>query len=593
MAGSAKKSAGDSKVAFLRIVVVVLFFALLARLFWMQVLKYPVFLKGAISNKIKFIPQIPPRGQIFDRAGRPLAVNEPVFSLMYFPPMKVEQEDAYIPEIARLLGRTPEDVKAKIKKETDRRYPYQPIPIHDNLTLEQVTTFMEIKTRLPGIFVEENNYRRRYPYGAATAHVVGYTGRIDDDNLNDMLDIGFEKEEYIGKDGAEKEFQQILHGKPGGREIEVTDLRYFKREISYKPAKSGSDICLTINADIQQAAYRVLGNRRGTIILSKPATGEIIAMVSSPSYDPNRLHGPQNAEYVNGLITDKTGLPLFFRSIAGKYSPGSIFKIVTAIAGLETGKASENTQWTCNGTYDVGNRSFREHYTPHGHGTVTFKNAIAESCDVAFWQLGVRLGSKQIGKYASILGYGSKLGIDLPGEKAGRVPDREYKLKYWREEWYDGDTANMAIGQGFVEATVLQVLWSVNAIVTDGVVPRPHVLKAVFREGDFKDAVLPPPRDLEISPNTARIVREGMRRAVLYGTCKQLKDVGVSVAGKTGTADVPHGQDPHAWFVGFFPYDHPKYTLVVLIENGGKASDSSVPVAKQFIRRLIDGGFMK
>ena len=592
MEGSGRRASFDSKVLFLRIVVILLFIALLARLFWMQVSKYPDFLKGAISNKIKFIPQIPPRGQIFDRAGKPLAVNEPVFSLMYFPPMKVDQEDTYIPEIARLLGRTPEDIKAKIAKEVDRRYPYQPIPIHDDLTLEQVTTFMENKTRLPGIFVEENNYRRRYPYGAATAHVVGYTGRISDDNLSAMLDFGFEKEEYIGKDGAERAFQEVLHGRPGGREIEVTDMRYFKREITYKPAKSGNDICLTIDADIQQAAYRALGNRRGTIIVSKPDTGEILALVSSPSYDPNRLHGPENADYVNGLMADKVGLPLFFRSISGKYPPGSTFKLVTAVAALETGKASENMQWTCRGTLDVGNRTFKEHYTPQGHGAVAFKNAIAESCDVTFWQLGIRVGSRQLGKYAAIMGFGSKLGIDLPGERVGRIPDRDYKMKYWREEWFDGDTANMAIGQGFLEATALQVLWSVNAILAEGAVPLPHVLKAVFREGDFKEAPVPKPREIDITPNTARIVREGMRRAAIFGTCKQLKDVGISVAGKTGTADVPHGQEPHAWFVGFFPYDHPKYSIVVLIENGGKASDSSVPVARQFIKKLVDGDFV-
>ncbi len=581
----------DSKVAFIRLFVLIVFSLLLVRLFWMQVLRYPEFLKGAISNKIKYIPQIPPRGQIFDRAGNPLAVNEPVFSLMYFPPMKADSEDLYIPEIAAILKRTQEDIRAKIAKETDRRYPYQPIPIHDNLTLEQVTIILEQKGKLPGIFVEENNYRRRYPLGEAAAHIVGYTGRIDDRSLNDMLEVGFEKEEYVGKDGVEKFYQDILHGRAGRRGIEIDDKRYYKREISLTPPKSGTDIALTIDAKLQALSYKALAGRRGAVIISNPFTGEIYSMASSPAYNPNRLHGPENAEYVNNLINDTTNYPLFLRAIAGKYPPGSTFKLVTAIAGLETGRVSENAHWNCNGSYVAGNRTFREHFTPTGHGGISFKDTIGESCDVAFWQLGVRLGSRQIGKYAKILGYGSALGIDLFGETTGRVPDRDYKIREWKQEWFDGDTANMAIGQGFVEATPLQVLWSVNAVVANGVVVKPHVLKAVFREGNFKDAQKPKAVQLDISPNTARIIREGMRRAVLYGTCKQIKDCGVSAAGKTGTADVSHGQKPHAWFVGFFPYENPKFTMVMIIENGGKASDSSVPAARMIIKQMISEGY--
>ncbi|MCD6118517.1 penicillin-binding protein 2 [bacterium] len=586
MADSDAKPPVPPNITTFRWIILIIFILLLARLFWMQVLKYPDFVRGAISNKIRTIPQIAPRGQIFDRAGRPLAVNEPVFSLIYFPPMKGEK-DVYLPEIARYLAITLDELNERIAKETKKRYRFQPIPIYDDLTLDQVTIFSEFKDTFAGIFVEENNYRRRYPYGAAVAHVIGYTGLINEENLALMLDYGYEREEFIGLTGVEKHYENILRGRPGKRDIEISKGQY-KREINYIPPRSGNDIYLTIDVDVQTMVHKALRKRRGTVIISKPKTGEIIAMVSSPSFDPNRLRGAENADYATGIQNDTIGKPQFFRSISGKYAPGSTFKLVTALAGLETGNASENTQWTCTGKYKAGTRVFREHYTPQGHGPIVFKDAIGKSCDVAFWSLGVKIGPTKLGHYARMLGFGDRLGIDIDGEKTGRVPDKEYKLKHWKEDWFDGDTANMAIGQGFVESTPLQVLWCVNAIVTDGVVPVPHVLNAEMRGGELVSANLPQPKRLDISPNSTRIIREGMRRAVLYGTCKQLRNIGISCAGKTGTADVPHGEEPHAWFVGFFPYDNPEYSIVILLENAGKSSDSSVPLAGEIIKNMSD-----
>lgn len=585
MAGREREDAVDLFAIWYRRIIVTAFILIVLRLFWMQVLKYPDFLSRAASNKVKRVQIIAPRGQIFDRAGRSLAINEPVFSLMYFPPL-AEEKDETIPVIAYRLGVTDEIIRTRIEAERKRRFPYQPIALYDNLTLEQVVYFSEHKTEFPGIFVEENNYRRKYIAGPQAAHIIGYTGLISEDDPSHMVDFGYERDEFVGKTGIEKAYETILHGRAGSREIEITKDRFFRREVRYNPPISGTDIYLTIDLEIQNIAYNALKGRRGCVIVSAPKTGEIIAMVSSPSFDPNRLHGRENADYVNSLISDQGGLPLFFRPIAGKYPPGSTFKLVTAVAGLESGKLSENMQWTCKGSLDIGNRTFREHFTPSGHGPIVFRDAIAKSCDVTFWDAGVKIGSRQISKYARLLGFGDKLGIDLPGEAAGRIPNREYKLKNWKEEWWDGDTANMSIGQGFVTATPLEVLWSVNAIVCDGIVSPPHVLKAEMIEGKVKEALLPRQIDTKISPNTMRIIREGMRRAVIYGTCKQMKESGVTAAGKTGTADVAHGQMPHGWFVGFFPYNEPQYSIVVLLENAGKSSDSAVPIATEIVRQI-------
>ena len=575
----------DGFAVWYRRIIVTAFIIIVLRLFWMQVLKYPDFLSRAASNKIKRVQIIAPRGQIFDRAGRALAVNEPVFSLMYFPPLE-DEKDETIPDIALKLAVKEEVIRDSIEAEKKRRYPYQPIALYDNLTLDQVVYFSEHKNEFPGIFVEENNYKRKYVAGASTAHIVGFTGLISEDDPRNMIDFGYERDEFVGKTGIEKAYEAILHGRAGSREIEITKNRFFKREVRYNPPLSGTDLYLTIDLEIQNIAHNALKGKRGCVVVSNPASGEILAMVSSPSFDPNRLHGRENADYVSSLMTDKTGLPLFFRPIAGKYPPGSTFKLVTAVAGLESGKISENMQWTCRGHLDIGNRTFKEFFTPTGHGPIVFKDAIAKSCDVTFWDVGVKIGSRQIGKYARALGYGEKLGIDLPGEAAGRIPDRDYKIKNWKEEWWDGDTANMAIGQGFVSATPIEVLWSVNTILSDGVVKPPRVLKAEMIEGKVKEARPAAANDTKISPNTMRIIREGMRRAVLYGTCKQLRQAGVSAGGKTGTADVAHGQMPHGWFVGFFPYNNPEYSIVVLLENAGKSSDSAVPLAADVVKQI-------
>ncbi len=585
MAGKERDENIDVFAVWYRRIIVTVFILLVLRLFWMQVLKYPDFLSRAASNKVKRVQIIAPRGQIFDRAGRSLAINEPVFSLMYFPPL-AEEKDETIPVIASRLGVTEDVIRTRIEAERKRRYPYQPIALYDNLTLEQVVYFSEHRTDFPGIFVEENNYRRKYIAGPAAAHVIGYTGLISEDDPSRMVDFGYERDEFVGKTGIEKAYEAILHGRAGSREIEITKDRFFKREIRYNPPISGTDVYLTIDLEIQNIAFNALKGRRGTVIVSAPKTGEIIAIVSSPSFDPNRLHGRENADYVNSLLADKGGLPLFFRAIAGKYPPGSTFKLVTAAAGLEAGRVTENMQWTCRGHLDIGNRTFKEHFTPQGHGPIVFKDAIAKSCDITFWDAGVKIGSRQISKYARQLGFGDKLGIDLPGEAAGRIPDRDYKLKYWREEWWDGDTANMAIGQGFVTATPLEILWCVNTIIGDGSAPPPRVMKAEMIEGKVKEAMQSRPLETQISPNTMRIIREGMRRAVSYGTCQQMKAAGVSAAGKTGTADVAHGQMPHGWFVGFFPYNDPQYSIVVLLENAGKSSDSAVPIATEIVKSI-------
>ncbi|MEP0813997.1 MAG: penicillin-binding protein 2 [bacterium] len=575
----------DPRLVAYRRIVALVFLLIAIRLFYMQVHKYPDFLKGAVSNKIKFIPHIAPRGQIFDRAGRPLAVNEPVFSLMYFPPLEGGEDEA-LPPIAAALGEPVEALAERIEKEKKRNYPYQPVSIRDNLTPEQVIFFSENSTRFPGVFVEENNYRRKYPLGAAAAHVIGYTGAMSEKDPKAQTGSGYDRLEFVGKTGAEKAFEEYLHGRAGSKEIEVTKNRAFKRLINETPAKSGQNIYLTIDSQIQARIFELFKGRRGCAIVSKPFTGEIIAMVSSPSYDANLFYLPQYADYRVKLLNDKVGMPEFFRAIGGTYPPGSTFKLVTAIAALETGKASENMQWTCPGTYELGNRIFREEYVSGGHGPIVFKDAIGKSCDIVFWKIGVETGSSKLAEYARRFGFGDTLGIELAGEKKGFVPDRSWKKQIWKDDWWAGDTANMSIGQGFVLATPLQVLWSVNAIVTDGDTPRPHILKGYIHDGKMVESARQPNLRIHADKSSFRIVREGMRRAVLNGTAKQLRGTGISSAGKTGTADAPHGKEPHGWFVGYFPYENPEYSVVVLLENAGKAADSAVPLAGEIIKQV-------
>jgi len=562
---------------------------LVAQLFSLQVVQHRRFLAKSLGNMIQAIPMLPPRGQILDRAGRPLAVNRLNYTLRYFPPPGDPETDGTLRQLAQWLRVSPEGLADSVRKQRKLLYSFQPVTLATALTLEQVAYIEENRQQFPGCLVDSSNAARHYPLGAAAAHLVGYTALMSEEEFRARKLLGYLANEFVGKEGVEKYYEGLLHGALGERDIEVDRDRCFKRVVLERPPTKGRDIYLTIDSRLQVLAFQALEGRRGAVIVMCPRTGEVLALASSPSYDPNRFRAEDGSEYLSRVVNDQR-FPMLNRAVGNGYPPGSVVKPAVMMGALEMGAASANSTFYCAGKLEVGNRSFNC-WQRAGHGTVGVVDAIGKSCDVAFYHLGLRMGAANLRHFLYEFGFGEVAGIDLPQEAEGLVPSPEWKRRHYSGEryrevdrrWYDGDTANLAIGQGYLLATPLQVLMMVNTIAADGITARPTLLKGLDEAGRIEPPHRDPPLRHGFRDGHLRLVQRGMRRAALLGgTAETLAGLRVSVAGKTGTAEVWRGE-PHSWFAGYFPANDPQVSLVVFVENGGSSATTAVPAAKQLI----------
>ena len=575
---------GGRKVVVVYRVVFAVFVALALRLLYLQVFRYESYVRQSIGNKVMTVTLEAPRGEILDRNGKVLAKNEPQLVLMYFP-QSSQVDTATLARIEGRLAVPAGSISSLVSDRMKKRYRYQPIPLFDDLDVKDAVYFRENQDAFPGVFIERNSFKRDYTMGRAAAHAVGYIGRLGERELRRdqaRQASNYEEIEYVGRGGVEEYLEGVLHGKAGGQDIEVDKGGRFRGVLREFPAVAGDDIYLTIDANIQREAYDVLGGRLGAIIVSDPNTGEILAMVSEPDFDANRFRGRGSGRYLSKLMTDNKNAPLLNRAYQNAFPPGSTFKPLTALAALESGQFTENSTFYCPGKLEVGKRMFWC-WNRHGHGALTFREAIAQSCDVSFYTMGMKLGGDRIKAYADMFGFDSKTGIDLPSEVDGLIPTPAWKRRRIKEPWYTGDTLNMAIGQGYIQVTPLQILWLINTIVDDGQVMTPHVLKAVEKGGRVIANEVKHNRMVDIHSKSYRVVREGMRMVVTAGTARELNISGLHVAGKTGTAEDPPRRYPHSWFVGYFPADNPRYSFVVFLQNGGNVSEAAVSVAKQLV----------
>lgn len=592
--GAKEERLRTAREAAYALVLAALMALLVIQLFSLQVSGHRRYLAKSFGNKIQAIPLLAPRGEIYDRAGRPLAVNRVAYALNYFPPEGDPAEDEALKYIARWLGTGFTALAESVARQKAVLYAYQPVTIASRMTLAQVAYVEENRHLFPGCFVETNNFVRYYPLGAAATHLVGYTALIAEDELEAKKAAGYLANEFVGKTGVEHQFESILRGGLGSRYIEVDRNRFFKRIVVERPPVQGQDLYLTIDARLQQAAYDVLGGRRGAVIIMEPKSGEVLALVSSPSFDANRFREADGADYLSH-VADDDRFPMLNRAVSNGYAPGSVVKHITMVGALETGKVSAGSTFYCPGYLDVGIRKFYC-WQREGHGTVGMVDALGKSCDVAYYTMGLKLGEDSLRHFYEEFGLGRPTGIELPTEARGLVPSREWKRKHYAGErynevdrmWYDGDTANLAIGQGYLLATPLQVLNAMNIIVNGGEVVRPTLLKGVERAGKVEAPRRDPPAYLNIDSATIELVKRGLRRSALPGgTAEILAGLKVSVAGKTGTAET-WGGEPHSWFAGYFPASDPRVSLVVFFENGGSSHDTAVPAAKQLIARVAE-----
>ncbi len=575
------------------------FLALGVRMWYLQVIKGEELSRLSKHNRIR-IREIPAsRGMILDRKGRILIDNRPSFEVLLVPEDIVDMEKT-TEFLYRILRVTPEEVGKRLEA-NNHRPPFKPIRIQSDISRLHLALLKTHQLDLPGLIVDVRP-RRAYNYGNMASHLVGYLGEIDSRELKRDRFKAYKMGDIIGKYGVEQQWEPFLKGMDGGRQVEVDAYGREIKVLQRVEAHPGNNLLLTIDLDLQMTAEVLLEGKEGTIVAMNPQNGQILAMVSHPSYDPSLFAGGINHDDWETLIQNPFH-PLQNRAIQGQYAPGSVFKVITAIAGLEEGAISPQEILFCGGSYRLGNRTYRC-WRKGGHGKVDLHRAIVESCDVFFYQVGQRLGIDTLAKYAKGFGLGKATGISLNDEKPGLIPSSEWKKKVYDEVWYQGETLSCAIGQGYILVTPLQLLNAISAIATEGILYRPQLVERIERVNGKVLKSYEPISTGKIpgSPENLMFIREALLGVVNEdrgtGRVARIKDV--TVSGKTGTAqvialredvaeeDIPYEYRDHAWFVAYAPMENPIISVAVLVEHGGHGASASAPIARKVIQKYLD-----
>jgi penicillin-binding protein 2 len=577
------------------------FSVILISLWYFQVIKGSDFRQMSTNNCIRIRENPAARGMILDRKGRLLALNRPSFEV-YLVPEDLKENPEVLVRVGQMLNMNPEGIKEKLQTQK-KRTPFRPVKIKSDIEWNELARLETSRVHLPGLFVDVRP-RRTYHHGPLASHLIGYLGEVDENELRQSAGSPYRMGAMIGKYGVEYQWETYLRGVDGGRQIEVDALGREIKDLGSVESFPGNNLTLTIDFDLQKVAEEAFQEKTGALIAMDPKSGRVLAMVSKPSFDPDTFARNISSEEWKSL-TENPFSPLQNKGIQGQYPPGSVFKIITAIAGLETGVITPNTQLTCKGVYPYGNRDFRC-YKEGGHGTINLHRAIVESCDIYFYQVGLKVGVDAIAHYAQEFGLGGLTGIALPHEKSGIVPSTSWKKRRLGAPWYSGETLSLAVGQGYINATPLQLLMLISAVANGGKLYLPQVVEKVedIYGNTLKDY---PPVEVaraDISEKTLHFIQEALMGAVNdpHGTgwACALKDF--KVAGKTGTAQVikmaqdfkkgdmdrmPLKFKDHAWFVAYAPFEDPIIAVVVLVEHGGYGGAAAAPIAKRVIEKYL------
>ncbi len=563
----------------------VVFGVLWARLFWMQVLKGPYYLALSQGNSIRIVPQRAPRGLILDRNLNVLVENAPSLSVGLTPEPLLKHPEAaeqVIGLLASLLKVDAQTIRKKFEEQASR--PFEPVVLATDVDRSLVARIEELRDRLPGVAILADS-KREYP-GSPDAvlapHELGYVGEITDAELNSLSARGYRPGDLVGQAGLEKVYDGDLKGDDGGLQIRVdSEGRQLGVLYQLKPIP-GNNLVLTLDARLQRAAQQAMAGLSGAVVAMDPRDGEILAMVSEPEFDPGLFAGRVSERAWRDLVDDDR-YPMENRAVCGLYPPGSVFKIVTAAAGLETGSITPDTVFNCQGIFWISTWPYRC-WKETGHGDISLHRAIVESCDIYFYHVGLKTKVEALSRYARQFGLGAPTGVDLPDEAAGLVPDAEWKERTQHIPWFPGNTVMMSIGQGYLLATPLQLAQMTAAVANGGYLYRPHLVRRITDpQGHVLETVKPDlERKVGVSDATLRIIQEGLVDAVNApgGTGWRARVPGVVVAGKTGTAQNPHGED-HANFVGYAPAENPQIVVAVVVENGGEGGLTAAPVAQK------------
>jgi penicillin-binding protein 2 len=574
----------DEKLSTLKLTVVqygilAVLLVLTAQLWRLQVLGAQNFRQLAEQNRIRKEPILAPRGKLFDRESRLVVDNYPSISCFLVREQSRHVDDD-LPLIARGLNLDLDQLRATLRRY--RAAPgYQPIPIKQDITADEQAFIESHRNELPELETIDEE-RRLYPRDGFAAHLIGYVGEVSEEDLNNPRFAYYEPGDVVGKGGIEETYDQLLRGQDGSREVIVDSHGRAVGNLGVLHAIPGQDLRLTIDNDLQRAAELALGDRNGAIVAMDPRNGDILALVSRPSFDPNAFAVRINRSDWNKLITDPDH-PLMNKAIQAQLAPGSTFKILMSVAGLQEGVA-QDMKINCSGGW--GPYGFFHHCDEH-HGAVDIHTAIPYSCDTFFYMLGDKLGIDRIAKYATAFGYGQKTGIDLPNEQAGLMPSAQWKLKNYHARWYPDETLDVAIGQGAVEATPLQLARIIGGIASGGHMVRPRVVFPDQLPQDFRKALLESfpgsgDVDIPIDPENWVTITDGMADVTQPGyfhTAGSAHLEGIDFGGKTGTAQTmshealgrigkSKNNNPNVWFVGVTPRRNPELVVAVLWQNG-------------------------
>jgi penicillin-binding protein 2 len=566
------------------------------RLWYLQIHTGSLMRSLADNNRIRLVRVPAARGVVYDRNGEILVDNRPSFDVVFVPEDARDRKREVLKTLAGYLGDDESALHQAVRTPGSERESYQGLVLRRDVDWPGVVAIETHQLDLPGVSLRVGP-KRFYPFGPLAAHLLGYVGEVSKTDL--VQGAGdYTQGDLVGKAGLERAFDPDLRGKPGGQQVEVDALGRRVRVLDAEPERSGGTLTLTLDRDLQEAADRALGDSDGALVALDPRNGAVLAMVSHPAFDPNVFaRGIRRAEW-RALVEDRKH-PLNNRAVQGVFPPGSTFKIAVATGALEEGVVTPFTGMSCSGGIPFGNHFFRC-WKKGGHGAVDLHRAIVESCDVFFYQVGRRLGVDGIAEYARRLGLGLPTGIALPHEQPGTIPDTAWKRRRFSQPWFEGETLSVAIGQGYVTATPLQMANLAATIANGGTRYRPFFLKRVVdADGKVLDVEPQVVGEAHLKKSTLAQVRAGMRDVVMKdnGTGKKARVPGVEVAGKTGTSQVVKmGEDraranrgtqvmrDHAWFIAFAPFEAPEIAVACIVEHaGGGGGAIAAPVVQQVL----------
>ena len=590
-------------------VIAVLMLALLGRYVWLQIFAFDSFSTRSENNRVAVRPVVPNRGVIYDRRGRVIAENRPAYRLEVVPekiPGKLPGLENLLDELSSLIDLSEDDRKA-FHKSRNNFHVFDSVPLKFNLSETEVARLVVNQHRFDGVNVVPY-LSRHYPYGELLTHVLGYTGRLDADDISSVDEGNYRGTRTIGKIGIEKFQEKELHGVSGFERVETNVRGRVLRVLERQDAIPGTDLVLSLDVAVQQAAWDALGDRTGSVVAIDPVDGSVIALVSKPAYDPNTFVDGISQKAYNEIL-NAPGRPLFNRALNGGYEPGSTLKPFVGLAGLELELVTPETRVFSNGKFYIEgyDRPYRD-WKDGGHGWVDIGSALEQSVNTYFYQLAMDMGIDRMHDYLAQFGFGSATGIDVPGEGKGLLPSREWKRAVHQLPWYPGETVIAGIGQGFNVVTPLQLANAVAALVNGGIRYSPRLLYAAKSAGVERAKRINAPVTFEVpvrDPQDWQAILDGMDRVVnsTRGTARSIAvDAPYRMGGKSGTAqvyqlaankkdnpeDVAEHLRDHAWFIAFAPVDAPRIAIAVVVEHGGGGSSVAAPVARATLDVWLD-----